>query len=175
MWMGHELGWWGFWLAILGIILMYPIGVLINLTTPSIANVLASRTKKSLDNRIAKLERELAKLELNSPTDEVQDQILWELTNLKMRILGATNALLLLFYFSAHFFMSVKSSEFRGFTWMILLVVIADTIGMLALRYRKGFRYSRSPKVRAGLKKAIEELKVLQANWGKQVLDGGTF
>ncbi len=55
----HDLGWWGFVLAIATLILAYPLDVLAHLTTPLLKNWWASRSRLTLEERIKSLKAEL--------------------------------------------------------------------------------------------------------------------
>ena len=160
-----DLGTWSFILSILAIVLMYPVGVLINLTTPLVQNWLAKQTYVSLEGRIRKLESALAELEKNPPIDEVQNQILWGITNLKMRILAATSSVTAVIYLAVRVFAPPGSPSVTEFSVFTFIVITSDTVGMLALRYHHGFRYSRSPKVRENLRAAIRDLKNIRDSW----------
>ena len=70
-----DLGTWAFILSLLTLILMYPAGLLINLTTPLVANWLAKWSRSSLEKRISKLENKLAELEKNPAIDPVPPRL----------------------------------------------------------------------------------------------------
>lgn len=163
--MHHDLGWWGVVLSIAALVLMIPASMVANLLTPLLANWIATSSKRSLDNRIAKLEKQLAELEQNPATDEVQDQILWGITNLKMRISQVTSAVAITGYFGVRAIANPDTLAFERFSEWVFIVLILDTFLMLRLRYQKDFRFKRSPKVREGLLKSIHELKQIQDNW----------
>ena len=55
----HDLGWWGFVLAVLALLIAYPLSLLANLTSPFIKNWWAERSVTSIRKRIDKLERQL--------------------------------------------------------------------------------------------------------------------
>jgi hypothetical protein len=63
MWLHKDLGWWGFVLSIVALILLYPMGVLVNVTTPKLQNWWAARSQASLQKRIRTLQAELARIE----------------------------------------------------------------------------------------------------------------
>src|ERR1700694_4271498 len=155
----HDLGTWGFILSIAAIVLMYPVGVLINLTTPTIANWFSTWTKTSLQNRINKLEKELAELEKNPPFDEFQDRALWGITALKIALTGGINAVVIAIFLGIRSIANAQSPAFREFYFMCLFILGINIMSMLVARNRRDFRYTRSPRVREGLKKSILELK----------------
>src|SRR5262245_35716989 len=87
---------WGILLALVGLALMYPVGVLINLTTPLIRNKISTWSQASLRKRIALLEKELAALDQNPAMDDVEHQILWEIKTVKMSVLNGVNSVVLI-------------------------------------------------------------------------------
>ncbi len=72
----HDLGWWGFVLAIATLILAYPLDVLAHLTTPLLKNWWASRSRLTLEERIKSLKAELGLMEMNPAMSETEDMIL---------------------------------------------------------------------------------------------------
>jgi hypothetical protein len=38
MWPHKDLGWWGFVLSLVALFLLYPVGVIVNITTPKLQN-----------------------------------------------------------------------------------------------------------------------------------------
>jgi hypothetical protein len=160
-----DLGTWGFILSIVAILLMYPMGLLINMTTPAVQNWIASRTKSSLIKRIALLENKLAELEKAPPITEVEDEILWRLQSVKIGVIGAANGVIFVFYFGMKSLTGVNVSVFADFQILVLLALVVNLIMQLRLRYEKDLRMRRSPRVRANLRKSIEELKAIRDSW----------
>ena len=165
--MKADLGTWGFYLSIVALLLMYPVGVLINMTTPLIQNWIATSTKASLDRRILKLETMLAKLEKSPPIDDVQNELLWGIRSIKIALLAATGTIVTVVYAAVHSLMSPDSQQFKEFATLAVLILVANFMQMLFLRYRRDLRHMRSPRVRENLSKAIAGLKEIQSNWGK--------
>lgn len=87
MYWGHDIA---FWLAVAALVLALPFSLLGNILTPLLLNWFSTRTRASLEKRIAKLEKKLAELETYPPIDEAQDRIIWGITALKMAIVSAT-------------------------------------------------------------------------------------
>jgi len=166
--MPKDLGTWAFVLSIIAILLMYPVGVLINLTTPRIANSIAARGKSSLKKRISKLEEKLAALEKNPPIDEVQDEVLWGIKSVKMRIVGVENTIIVVVYVAVVVFVRPSNaSSFKELSYLFLFMLALNMITILAMRYHRDFRYLRSPKNRENLRRTIRELKTILENWGR--------
>src|ERR1017187_3284658 len=63
MLLGHELGWWGFWVGIAAILLTIPLAVVGNVLTPKLVNWWSERSHASLVKRIALLEDRLKDLQ----------------------------------------------------------------------------------------------------------------
>jgi hypothetical protein len=59
MWMHHDLGWWGFVLAVIALAMAYPLNVFANLTSPVLKNWWAERSTASMRKRIVVLEKQL--------------------------------------------------------------------------------------------------------------------
>ena len=59
MWLGHDLAWWSFLLAIIGLILMFPTGIAVNIVTPKLQNWWAERSQSALKKRIDTIEQQL--------------------------------------------------------------------------------------------------------------------
>jgi hypothetical protein len=160
-----DLGTWGFILSVVAILLMYPVGLLINITTPIVQNWIAGRTKQSLTKRIERLEKELAELEKNPPIDEVQDHILWEIKALRMLIYLAIGTLTAIVYLAVRVLSAATGTAFYEFAVFAIIVMFTSEVVQLRLRYSHDFRSARSPRRRKGLRKAIDELKQIQASW----------
>src|SRR5260221_254304 len=79
MW-GHDLGWWGFVLAIATLVLAYPIDVLAHLTSPIVKNWWAEGSISSLGRRIIALEKELEEIEKNPVISDGEERILRAMT-----------------------------------------------------------------------------------------------
>lgn len=157
-----DLGTWGFILAILGIVLMYPVGLLINLTTPLVQMWIATRSTASLRNRIQRLEGELAELEKTPPISEVEDQLLWNGRATKIAILGATSTLTLLLYFGIQVVGDVNSRQFKVFSVLVFSILVLNLIGQMVVRYGHDLRYARSPRRRKNLRIAIDDLRKIR-------------
>jgi hypothetical protein len=67
MWPHKDLGWWGFVIAVVALLLAYPFSLLANLTSPTVKNWWAARSRAGLQKRIRTLARELAVMEQNPP------------------------------------------------------------------------------------------------------------
>jgi hypothetical protein len=162
--MHHDLGWWGVVLSIVALVLMIPASMVANLLTPLFVNWLVSWSRSSLESRIAKLEKQLAELEQHPAIDEVQDQILWGITNLKMRMMEVTSTVAIIGYFGARTIANPDADAFKLFSVWVFIILNLTTFLTLRLRYQKDFRFKRSPKVREGLLKSINELKAIRAS-----------
>jgi hypothetical protein len=163
-WLPHDLGTWGFILSIIALLAMYPVGLLINMTTPAIQNWLAKFTRASLEKRIAELERRLEKLEEIPELSDVDNHILWEVKSTRLTVISHTNIVLLFMLLAVGVVAKTDSPEFIGFSRIVLLVVLLSGTLLMLLRYQHDFRYERSPDVRKSLRKAIAELKEFRQN-----------
>jgi len=154
-------------LGIFALLLAYPLDVIAHLTTPMWRNWIAKRSLGSLINRISTLEKTLAELETNPVIDEVQNQIFWEITRVRITVLYATSAVVLVIYLGIRAVADTNTTAFHDFSMWVGFVVMVTVIMMLRERYGRDFRYKRSAKRRENLREAIENLKHLRDNWGK--------
>jgi hypothetical protein len=166
-WVPHDLGTWGFILSVLAILLMYPVGLLINLTSPVIQNWIATRSKKSLERRIEILENELASWENNPPTTEVEDQILWAIQNMKIIFYGTQSGLVMFIIIAIYTIERPSASAARELLLLYAIVAATNLWMMYRVRYAKGFRWERSLKIRESRRKTITDLRTLRDNWGQ--------
>jgi len=161
----HNLGTWGFILSVLALILMYPIGLLINLSTPAVRNWISTWSKSSLEKRIAKLEVDLAEFEKYPPITEVEHQLLWGITSIRIAITSAVTGLTIVLYSGVSVLANPGSAAFHEFTLFCLVVIVVNMVTMIIARYRRDFRSQRDPRRREPLRKAITDLKELRDHW----------
>lgn len=84
--MPKDLGSLGFWLALLALVLAYPLSLLANLTSPGLRNWWAARPARSLaslQKRIADLESELTQMQRRQPITDAETFILGRLSRLE--------------------------------------------------------------------------------------------
>jgi hypothetical protein len=155
----------GIILAIVAIVLMYPVGVLINMTTPAIHLWIATRTRTSLVKRIERLEAELKALEEFPAIDEVQDETLWDIRRLHMLVIAATSLIVLVIVDATTVLMPPHSTTATRLNIGVGVFVVGNAVLIWRLRNKHDFRYKRSPKTRTGYRKAINELKAIADSW----------
>src|ERR1700730_5726293 len=129
------------------------------MTTPLLQNWLSTWTRASLDQRIAKLEAQLANLEQIPEVDAVQNQILWEIKSVKLEAMSNRGVVLIMILLGVSVVTGGETPAVIGFSRLVLIIVILNRILMLLKRYHHDFRYLRSPDVRKSLRTAITELK----------------
>jgi hypothetical protein len=132
-----------------------------------IQNWIATWGYRSLENRIGKLEGQLADLDRFPTISEVEDQILWGIQALRVSILSASSGIIVIVMAAVDTFAKNAGMDTRSFTGLGVLILTANLVNSLIMRYSKGFWHQRSPRVRAGFAKSIAELKRIHANWGK--------
>jgi hypothetical protein len=165
MWWHHDLAWWGVVLSIIALVLMLPVNLLANVLTPLLKNWFSTWSRTSLENRIGKLEKQLAELEKYAPIDEVQNQILWGIRVIRIGVIQMGSLVGIMIYFATKAVSNQDSPAFKEFTFFIFFILIANIVLTLVVRYKKDFRYKRSPQVRKSLRKSLDELKTIRANW----------
>ena len=155
----------GIILGIAAIVLMYPVGLLINLTTPTIQLWIATRTRTSLGNRIALLEAELKALEEFPAIEEVQDETLWEIRRTQLIVMAAACLVVLAIADLVVISTPLSLSSLAELNTGIAFIVAGDGIMIWLMRNRHDFRWKRSPKTRARYRKAIADLKAIRDSW----------
>jgi hypothetical protein len=148
-------------LWVVGLLVAYLIGVFANLTTPAIGNWFAGWSQTSLANRIAILERWLADLEASPLITEAEEGVLWGITSTKIAVLTACNIILIALYGGVRAFTN-ESLKIQILNILLVSLLTGNFVFALRLRYAHDFRYKHSPARKAGLRKAIDELKAIQ-------------
>jgi hypothetical protein len=164
MWMGHDLAWWGFvvavaslLVAVAGVLLTFPIAIL----TPMLQNWWAERSLAPLGARLLKLEAQLADLEANyTPISIAEDLILNGIGFLgAIASFGVTIVPLIMV-------LVARERQPGHFPVSILLVVVlgmfcnaTSYIGWKVLGEIDGYRRLRSPRRRERLKICIAKLR----------------
>lgn len=166
--MPKDLGTWAFILSLLTLILMYPAGLLINLTTPLVANWLAKWSRSSLEKRISKLENKLAELEKNPAIDPVQNEMLWAIKSVKIVAINVGTGIFLVIYCGVRSVVNPDTPSFKEFSGLVLFMVFVNVVQVLVMRYQRDFRWVRSPSYRKGLKTTIEGLKKIRDDWNSE-------
>jgi hypothetical protein len=90
----HDIGWWGFVLAAIGLVLAYPLDLAAHLSAPKVKNWWAERSLKSLDERINKLEKERMELAPFPFIGSVELQILRSIDRLGFLLAQSVHLLL---------------------------------------------------------------------------------
>jgi hypothetical protein len=164
MWLHHDLGWWGFVLAIVTLVLAYPLDVLAHLTTPMLRNWWAGRSVTALRERIAELEGQLAKMDRNRMMTDVEDEILSALPKLELFITMAV--MLVIAAMGLLFTEQNPALAWRSILIMFgaIVVVMFSRTGLFSGTYR--FIRKRSPKWQRMLEYDVAKLKAKLASHG---------
>jgi hypothetical protein len=162
-----SAGAWGITIGIIAILLIYPGGLLVNMTTPAVQRWIATRTRTSLANRITRLEAELKALEEFPPIDEVEDETLWDIRKVHMLVIAATSLIVLVIVDVTTILIPPNSHSERAeqLNIGVGVFVVGNAILIWRLRNKHDFRYKRSLKTRAGYRKAIDDLKTIRDSW----------
>jgi hypothetical protein len=167
MFLGHDLSWWGFVIAVAAFVLMVPAAIFSNIMTGIVLNWFAKWSLNSLDKRIAKLEKELSRLEKYPALDEASDRILWGIQALRLSILTTATGIIIIVYLGIEVLANPESPAFKSFSAAAFAIGGTNFVNALIFRYSKGFREERSPYRRESLRKSIAELKEIRAKWGQ--------
>jgi hypothetical protein len=154
----HDLGTWGFILALITLVLMYPVGILINVTTPMIKNCYAAGSKASLEERIDKLEEELKDLESEPVIDDIQERILWESKKTAVTVLYVFCMLIIVIFFAVECVPNPVKPQLFLYELVGLLLLAYHFWLMLRIRQQHDFTYRLSARGRKVIKATLEDL-----------------
>jgi hypothetical protein len=164
MWLGHDVT---FWLAVLALVLMVPVGIFVNIFTPILQNWIATWGYKSLSNRITKLEGQLTELEKISAITEVEDRILMGFIMLRITVFSTASGVVIAVMAATDTITKALNVNDKDFYYLGMAIIGANFINTFTAKAKKGWLHERSPRVRATLRKSIAGLKEIQANWGR--------
>jgi hypothetical protein len=157
-----DLGTWGFILSLLALILMYPVGLLVNLSTPHIRDWWAGRSRSETIKRIEILEKWLQDAEKLESLTAFQDETLWLIRNLLTYVgmgvhlvLGALTMSIVYVYSIAHSKSTYLESLGAVVSFSVVNLVVLRRHRMWADKYRR----PRSLESRESVRKNIEALK----------------
>jgi hypothetical protein len=160
--MHNDLATWGFFLSILGILLVIPLTMLGNLLTRKFENWWAARSKATLLTRIAKLKSRLEKCEQSSILDETQSYILEGIELLIIFLITSSSVLLYTILSTAY--KILKGYSLHGPTAFFLVVIVTDVILLLKVYApRAQWRLDRSAHYRTDLRTQVSKLETKAA------------
>jgi hypothetical protein len=165
--MHHDLAWWGVFLAVVGLILMFPVAVLANILTPKLKNWWAERSEASTKKRIEKLEQQLADCEQHEELSFAEDYLLKGIEALGIvgtmcvEILSITLAIVAK---GTTLLEDIPPDRrFASAGLLVMTALFSAAVGFIvsALVFKKigVFRKLRSPLERSALRHSIEKLK----------------
>ena len=157
-------------IAAVTVVLAVPLTWIGNITTPLIKNWISRRSKESLDRRILKLETELSTLEKVPEITEAEDEILWGIKSLKIFVMSQTGFVVLCLYAGFIYVGGVAGEKLAAVKGFVIGLIGMMAYELLRMRYERDFRWQRSPRYRSALRKSINELKRIQATWGKRIV-----
>ncbi len=165
LWPYGDLGWWGFWVTLAALVLAIPLSMLANILTPFFVNWLAKRSHVSLNNRIAKLEAQLAEFEKFPAITEAEDEILWGLKRVQIRMVGTETTIVAVVLLSVAALTDTASYKHMVLSSLAMLAIALGVVSQMWLRYGRDFRFMRSPRNRKSLQTAIADLKKIRDSW----------
>jgi hypothetical protein len=149
-WLPKDVPTWGFVLSVLALVLMYPVGILTNITTPKLQNWWAERSRTALIKRIDKLHEELRGRSVLLERSESEDEIIKGIYRVtKLVVLGFTYTLLTLLLMSNTVGPRITCS--LGLLGFFAVNIFLDQIDKLQQKY--------SPSRRRELEHSIETLR----------------
>jgi len=161
MWLHHDASWWALALAILALILMLPVNLLANFMTPILKNWWAERSAAATRTLIEALEKQLVDHEQYKEMSEGEDYILMATEGLSMLLALCTSMLSVVLLSLVAFATPTPSADDRHPVMLLAVfsALAAFLIGIIGFGRISKFRRTRSPFVRAGLRKNIGQLK----------------
>jgi hypothetical protein len=162
----HDLGWWGFVISIVALVAAYPLDLLAHMTSPRIKNWWAERSVRSLQMRIDKIEKQLAKYDHDKELSDGEYYLLKASEGLALLMGLCVNmvALVLILIVSKGEatltgFEGVSKDKIPVAFVALLGALTAFFIGTLGFRPFSKLREERSAIGRAATRKNLEELK----------------
>jgi hypothetical protein len=172
----RDAGTWALIISIVGLFLIFPIGILVNMATPRLENWWSTRSVKTLKLRIEKLTRELARIESLPVLSEFEDRMLFDAilfkTFLKMICIAFLYTLLfliLILFFLTHSL--PYKLPFPGIPFLelaaVLLLIVVSLAGLLLTRTSllNDLYERRSSSYRKGIKAQIAGLSAKLAKY----------
>jgi hypothetical protein len=164
MWPHRDLGWWGFWISIIALLVTYPLGLLANLTSPKLKNWWARRSQESLARRIARLKEVLAEIEKLPVLSETEDRILESGEATRRSIYLAGCLVLFVTLLNGGFEVVVFSPKDHNQISMLGIFLVTFLLLWSVLQHNLDgplieYRMDRSPRSRAELKSDIANLE----------------
>ncbi len=164
MW-GHDLGWWGFVLAITTLVLAYPLDVLAHLTSPKVRDWWASRSQAALVRRITKLKDELSKIEKNALISRTEEELF---RGIESTLSMAWSVGYFVLGGMAFVFWDLAPQNARG-RWslpvgLVLFVVFLTWAYRRDKRKIRDYRSMRSTRYKCSVEKDITKLEVELSN-----------
>lgn len=167
MFLGHDLNWWSFILAVTALISTVPLTVFGNLITPRLKDWWSTRSTSSLKRRIAKLQDELEGYERDyNLVDETEAFILRGISVLGNICILIVELIGLTYWVVDLTFDHADSGKMGGAAMLIRLIILIGPIFLLSYLLKKRYfakldkyRIPRSPHVRTDLASTIAKLQ----------------
>ena len=152
--MHHDLGWWGFVLSVIALILLVPLNLLSNILTPKIQNWWAERSLANTRRRIQRIEEDLIEYQEMS---EVDDQILSGIEGVLLLVSLAVVLCAAILLISSE---KVPVQEKRPLEMLAAVAAIATALFVFGISTAfSRFRRRRSPFNRNIQRQYLEALK----------------
>jgi hypothetical protein len=170
VWLGHDIGWWGFVLAVVTLVLAYPLDMLAHLTSPIVKDWWAARSREALKRRIAKLR------EYQEDAQKVEEMTVGEdliVTTLSMQMRYMALALQTVLTLASLILAVLWNGEQP---WRLDVVMVLILAASWYNMWRSGrnwrfvdeFHGKMSPVMRFGMEKRLKKLaEEFEAKYGK--------
>lgn len=166
MFLGHDIGWWGFWVGIAAIVLTVPLSMIGNILTPKVQNWWATRSENAMKKRIHTLRSRLADYESRFPEmTEFEDVVSECLVSIVLMAMYISPGVFMILVFGSHVGMPVGTSghmslvQFRTIRISAIgSVVLCATAALLALTRIAYLRKTQSPHSRRWMRESIDKL-----------------
>jgi hypothetical protein len=166
MWLGHDLAWWSFVLAVMALVLMVPANLFANFLTPKLKDWWAERSKASLQKRIKNIEDQLTESEITE-----FEELMMKAAEFTLMILGSIIALVILCFLTSIGVISSsgelvshqnnhgqsQNAQIFAIFWLGIGLVFALSVFSRSLLK---FRLTHGPTGRKYLKKSLDTLRM---------------
>jgi hypothetical protein len=171
-----DLGTWGFILSVIALIAMYPVGILINVTSPKLQNSWATRSQQKITQRIVRLKAQLKKAEELPLLTSVEGELLLSFQRMNMQITLVVHLILGLVTFCFMFLVESQTINPSSRLPRIDTLLLIELFGVLVIgvnfycgmrqlgRFRK-YRLPRTQQYRDGLVEDLNHLPRRRNLW----------
>ena len=165
-WLPHDSAGWALALSVAALILMYPMNLVANLSTPRLLDWWSSRSRNALEGRRNDLLSEQTDLKDVPTIDAATDLILWNLRGVLLAI-GLSSHVVLTSFCLVLMWYAPNSGWRNTIPWSIVFgfLIINFVFQRFALSRTRRRNNRVSPKYRSRLEDELKDIEAKLANW----------